>query len=82
MWADKGVLAEDGEARYKLLEVADTDGRVLLQRARECCPSSNMSMEVLNCSREALEEEPLPIMTVQQQQAEQMKIHWKVRLLA
>lgn len=35
MWADKGVLIEEAEACYKLLEITDTNTRAPIQRARE-----------------------------------------------
>jgi hypothetical protein len=34
MWADKGVLVEETEACYKLLEVTDTNARAPVQRPR------------------------------------------------
>ena len=79
MWVDKGVLIEEAEACYRLLEITDTNTRAPIQRARECCVPIGLYREVLSRLYEAVEEEALAIITVQQQQAEQMKIHWKVR---
>ncbi|KIJ53213.1 hypothetical protein M422DRAFT_222616 [Sphaerobolus stellatus SS14] len=60
-WADKGVLVEESEACYKLLEVASEDAG-----------------EREYTRRQPVQEEELPnIVTMQQQQAEQMKVHWK-----
>jgi anaphase-promoting complex subunit 2 len=79
MWADKGVLTEEKEACYKLLEIADTSIRAPIQRARECCSLPPVYNVKADWFHEAVEEEAPAIITVQQQQAEQMKIHWKVR---
>lgn len=35
MWAAKGVLIEEAEACYRLLEIADANARVLIHRC-EC----------------------------------------------
>jgi anaphase-promoting complex subunit 2 len=78
MWADKGVLVEEAEASYRLLEVAEANARAPIHRARECFVASDVFSERLIPCREATGDEPMSIITVQQQQAEQMKIHWKV----
>ncbi|KAF9255181.1 ubiquitin-protein ligase [Marasmius fiardii PR-910] len=60
-WVDLGVLKEDGEDTFRLLEVAEEG-------------SSSGTREV---SRAAHVPELLPVTSVQQQQAEQMKVYWK-----
>ncbi|KAA1469713.1 hypothetical protein DENSPDRAFT_864325 [Dentipellis sp. KUC8613] len=58
-WVDQGVLKEDGEEQYRLLEEAD-----LSDSGRHGVP------------RVKVEEQPT-VLSVQQQQAEQMKVFWK-----
>lgn len=71
-WVDRGVLREEndendeaGMQRFRLLESAPTDGSV------------PVGMTTAG-SRVALAEEQPAVLTVQQQQAEQMKVYWKV----
>lgn len=66
-WVDLGVLREDAEdGQYTLLEIAEE--RV-----------DRKGKSVAARGTEA-DEEPEAVSDVQQQQAEQMKVHWKVRL--
>ncbi|KAG7091912.1 hypothetical protein E1B28_008307 [Marasmius oreades] len=60
-WVDMGVLKEDGEGMFRLLEVAEEPS----SGARETARSITAAPELL------------PITSVQQQQAEQMKVYWK-----
>jgi len=60
-WVDLGVLKEDTEGMFRLLEVAEE-------------PSAGSSHHVRTAP--AAIELP-PVMNVQQQQAEQMKVYWK-----
>ncbi|OSX59891.1 hypothetical protein POSPLADRAFT_1149567 [Postia placenta MAD-698-R-SB12] len=62
-WAEMGVLKEDGDNRYRLLEVAE-DG------------SSSGSRPAPPKPAQIIEDVPA-VLTVQHQQAEQMKIFWK-----
>ena len=70
-WVDRGVLREENDEddvqRFRLLESAPTDvGTVPVGMTT-------------GGSRVALTEEQPAVLTVQQQQAEQMKVYWKVR---
>jgi anaphase-promoting complex subunit 2 len=66
-WVDLGVLRQDDqEGQYTLLERAETD----VDRRRR---APNRAP--------AVADEPEPVVAAQQQQAEQMKMYWKVRFL-
>ncbi|OBZ71191.1 Anaphase-promoting complex subunit 2 [Grifola frondosa] len=62
-WVDLGVLKEDDNSQYKLLETADASG----SGSRTAAPRPANIME-----------DAPAVLTVQQQQAEQMKVYWKV----
>jgi hypothetical protein len=70
-WVDRGVLREENDEAdmqcFRLLESAPTD-----------VGSGPVGMTTAG-SRVALAEEQPTVLTVQQQQAEQMKVYWKVR---
>jgi anaphase-promoting complex subunit 2 len=85
-WVDMGVLKEDTDKSFRLLEIAE-----------ECAPNAHASLSrpgadsclfcishpELNCSgcsAPILEELP-SVSVAQQQQAEQMKVYWKVNWL-
>ena len=72
-WVDRGVLREEndgaGSQRFRLLESAPTDVGAV--------PAGMTAAG----SRVVLTEEQPAVLTVQQQQAEQMKVYWKVRFL-
>lgn len=78
-WVDLGVLKEEDVTRYKLLEVAE-DGPagakpVPRQGTQIICRGTTGCL-----TRWAVViEDVSPILTVQQEQAEQMKVYWKVR---
>ncbi|KAG6837727.1 hypothetical protein H0H93_003529 [Arthromyces matolae] len=63
-WVDRGVLKEDTEGTFRLLEVAEeaSTGPSSLGRGAVSAP------------------ELPPVMSVQQQQAEQMRVYWKVTI--
>ncbi|KAK1228790.1 hypothetical protein PQX77_008171 [Marasmius sp. AFHP31] len=61
-WVDLGVLKEDGDDKFRLLEVAEEKST-----ARETSRAAPTAPELP------------PFSSVQQQQAEQMKVYWKVR---
>ncbi len=69
-WVDRGVLREENDGAdmqcFRLLESAPTDAG-----------SVPVGMATAG-SRMALTEEQPAVLTVQQQQAEQMKVYWKV----
>jgi anaphase-promoting complex subunit 2 len=71
-WVDRGVLREESDGadvqRFRLLESAPTDGGATVA----------VGMTTAG-SRVGLAEEEPAVLTVQQQQAEQMKVYWKVR---
>lgn len=64
-WVDLGVLREDEPGRYILLKTADPLGS---------------SKNTGKAPASAMDELP-PVVTVQQQQAEQMRVFWKVNTL-
>ena len=70
-WVDRGVLREENDEAdmqcFRLLESAPTD-----------VGSVPLGMTTAG-SRVALAEEQPTVLTVQQQQADQMKVYWKVR---
>lgn len=70
-WVDRGVLREENDEAdmqcFRLLESAPTD-----------VGSVPVGMATAG-SRVALAEEQPAVLTVQQQQADQMKVYWKVR---
>ena len=72
-WVDRGVLREENDGadmqRFRLLESTPTDAGAV-----------PVGMTTVG-SRVALAEEQPAVLTVQQQQAEQMKVYWKVRFL-
>jgi hypothetical protein len=73
-WVDRGVLREESDdanvQRFRLLESAPADASSVLA-----------GVGVMTAgSRAALTEEQPAVLTVQQQQAEQMKVYWKVRV--
>ncbi|KAG6894110.1 hypothetical protein C0992_007462, partial [Termitomyces sp. T32_za158] len=61
-WVDRGVLKEDTEGTFRLLEVAEEPSAGSSRLARPVAPSAP---------------ELPPVQSVQQQQAEQMKVYWK-----
>ncbi|EGO24136.1 hypothetical protein SERLADRAFT_416324 [Serpula lacrymans var. lacrymans S7.9] len=61
-WVDMGVLKEDEENIFRLLEIAEE-------------PTSGSQAPIIRTAP-PVEELP-PVMSVQQQQAEQMKVYWK-----
>lgn len=63
-WVELGVLKEDTPDHYRLLKVAEA--ATTTGRASGKQPAA------------AVDEMP-PVLTVQQQQAEQMRVFWKVR---
>lgn len=72
-WVDRGVLREDTED-------VDIQSFRLLERVPEDAGDAPVGMTTAG-SRTALAEEEPAVLTVQQQQAEQMKVYWKVRHL-
>jgi anaphase-promoting complex subunit 2 len=72
-WVDRGVLREEtdsvDEQCFRLLELVPEDSG-----------AASMGMTAAG-SRPVLTEEEPAMLTVQQQQAEQMKVFWKVRHL-
>ena len=70
-WVDRGVLREENDEAdmqcFRLLESSPTD-----------VGSVPVGMTTAG-SRAGLTEEQPTVLTVQQQQAEQMKVYWKVR---
>ena len=69
-WVDRGVLQET--------ENGDVQCFCLLERVPEDAGAVPVGMTTAG-SRTALAEEEPAVLTVQQQQAEQMKVFWKVR---
>lgn len=85
-WAEMGVLKEDGDNRYRLLEVAE-DGSSSGSRPAPPKPGKHNSTGDMKTACLTLRFDPAQIiedvpavLTVQHQQAEQMKIFWKVSI--
>lgn len=80
-WVDLGVLKEEGENTFSLLEVAETavpGAYVRESRAgNDFFESTSHLLTAFIVANAAMELPSAP--SVQQQQAEQMKIYWKVR---
>lgn len=83
-WMDLGVLKEGADNQYVLLEVAQES---FSSGSKHHPPKPRMfcivvpKLWLLNapcCLAQIIEESPA-VLTVQQQQAEQMKVFWKVR---
>lgn len=79
-WVELGVLKEEDVTVYKLLEVAEEASA----GAKTVTRAGRLSVYTIHASaaddaRPAAIEEESAIVTVQQQQAEQMKIYWRVR---
>ena len=72
-WVDRGVLQEETEN-------GDVQCFRLLERVPDEAGAVPVGMTTAG-SRTALAEEEPAVLTVQQQQAEQMKVFWKVRHL-
>ena len=70
-WTDRGVLREETDG-------AEEQCFRLLERVPEDSGSGPVGMSAAG-SRAALAEEEPAMLTMQQQQAEQMKVFWKVR---
>ena len=80
-WVDLGVLKDEGGNRYRLLEVAE-DGSATSSGAPR--PGTlrilgRFGYGTDGASARVIEEVPA-VLTVEQQQAEQMKVYWKVRV--
>ena len=73
-WVDRGVLREETEN-------GDVQCFRLLEHVPKDVGAAPAGMTTAG-SRTALAEEEPAVLTVQQQQAEQMKVFWKVRVLA
>lgn len=80
-WVDLGVLKDEGGNQYRLLEVAE-DGSATSSGAPRPgmlrIPGKYDSDTDIAPAR-VIEEVPA-VLTVEQQQAEQMKVYWKVRV--
>ena len=70
-WVDRGVLREETDN-------VDVQCFRLLERVPEDDGAAPVGMTTAG-SRPVLAEEEPAVLTVQQQQAEQMKVYWKVR---
>lgn len=84
-WVDMGVLKEDTENSFRLLEVAEeaslgTKSSALRSRKKFICGAFHYADRRLHPDVEPIADEPPPVSSVQQQQAEQMRVYWKVCL--
>lgn len=82
-WVELGVLRAEGDGTYRLLEVAEeiaSSGSAQSTRREYPCAVVILPSQItcLPSDVPLAEEEAPAIMTVQQQQAEQMKVYWKV----
>lgn len=81
-WVDLGVLKEDVENSFRLLEIAEeaTPGARAGAVRQGGCSLYLHAVAALNLPHYIVAaEEPPPVVSVQQQQAEQMRVYWKVR---
>lgn len=85
-WVDLGVLKEDTEGSFRLLEVAEepaAGASSILSRPGTCfgCSACVYGALMVWCLvRVAASAMELPpVASVQQQQGEQMRVYWKVR---
>ena len=78
-WVDLGVLKDEGGGLYRLLEVAE-DGSATsssVPRPGTLCVCGKYDDDT-DCALVRVVEEVPAVLTVEQQQAEQMKVYWKV----
>lgn len=79
-WVDLGVIKEDTEHSFRLLERAEAaaPGSKLPAARIGKNPFHFIVTYITSLTASALVDEPLPVSSVQQQQAEQMRVYWKV----
>lgn len=78
---DLGVLKEDTENTFRLLEYAEEKSTTEREpRTGVWYSLPTLKSELTHIVVVAVDE-PAPVSSVQQQQAEQMRVYWKVRLL-
>ncbi|KAG6827929.1 hypothetical protein H0H92_009907 [Tricholoma furcatifolium] len=79
-WVDRGVLKEDTEGVFRLLETAEEPSAAPSTHSRPgkelACFVWNLAHFIKSIAPSASVPEP-PIVSVQQQQAEQMRMYWK-----
>ncbi len=81
-WLDLGVLAAVGEGVYRVLEVsAAGNGAEAKDHAHRPSEWTNIAIcnKLITVTATTVEVEMPPVVSVQQQQAEQMRVYWKVR---
>jgi len=77
-WVGLGVIKEEQAGEFVLLEVQE-EGAVKPSTSRQGTLIAYLLPNRLAYNRLAVVEEAPSVMTVEQQQAEQMKVYWRVR---
>lgn len=80
-WVSLGVIKEEEGGEFVLLEVQE-EGGVKPPTSRQGTFVAYLLQNQLAYSRLAVVEEAPSVMTVEQQQAEQMKVYWRVRIIS
>jgi len=76
-WVNMGVIKEEEGGEFVLLEVQE-EGGVKPSTSRQGTVLRKIPVERLVDNRLDVVEEAPSVMTVEQQQAEQMKVYWRV----
>lgn len=78
-WVDLGVLKEDTEDTFRLLEVAEETSTEPRERRASMFTLCVVGIKALTPGLVPVTPEVPPVASAQQQQAEKMKVYWKVR---
>ena len=78
-WVDLGVLKEDTEDTFRLLEVAEEPSAEPRERRTSMFTLCDIVIKSLILGIVPVVPEVPPVASAQQQQAEKMKVYWKVR---
>lgn len=78
-WVDLGVLKEDTEDTFRLLEVAEEPSAEPRERRTSMFTLCDVVIKTLILGLVPVVPEVPPVASAQQQQAEKMKVYWKVR---
>jgi len=78
-WVDLGVLKEDTEDTFRLLEIAEEPSAEPRERRAGMFTFLHAQSHLLTLGIVAVTPEVPPVAGAQQQQAEKMRVYWKVR---
>lgn len=76
-WVNLGIIKEEEEGGFVLLEMQE-EGGVKPSTSRQGTSAANPLLDKPVDTKIAVVEEAPSVMTVEQQQAEQMKVYWRV----